>query len=224
MEQNNLGLLEAETPISRADIVALVNRIYFRNVRESEELRDWMLRDFHPWIPLAAGRTAPPTALFRSPVAEILPAYFLGVNTTILSCDPSQPASRRKATSSNESTDVAESNDDLSSFECHHLGELEHYDDEELLGSMEEAAVGLWSSTGYYVVDRIALSGRVYGIYILWDIFFVHGESLTHERGQIAGEDWGYMPPPDEMLTCARIEDRLDEMNFNKRLEGTEVV
>ncbi|GME50707.1 hypothetical protein CONLIGDRAFT_108622 [Neofusicoccum parvum] len=84
-----------------------------------------------------------------SSTGEILPAFFLGVNTTVLPHEPSQPASRRKATSSDESSDTAESDGGLPGFEFHQLGELEDYDDEDLPASMEEMALDLWSSSGY---------------------------------------------------------------------------
>ncbi|EOD53183.1 hypothetical protein UCRNP2_23 [Neofusicoccum parvum UCRNP2] len=136
----------------------------FRNIRESEELRDWMLRHVRPWIPLGGGKGGTAQRLVPEPcglrphriiddldrsTGEILPACFLGVNTTVLPHEPSQPASRRKATSSDESSDAAESDDGPPGFEFHQLGELEDYDDEDLHGGMEEMALGLWSSTGY---------------------------------------------------------------------------
>ncbi|GME35292.1 hypothetical protein NpNSSI1_00005407 [Neofusicoccum parvum] len=52
-------------------------------------------------------------------------------------------------TSSDEPSDAAKSDDGPPGFEFHQMGELEHYDDEDLHGSMEEMALDLCSSTGY---------------------------------------------------------------------------
>ncbi|KAL1633538.1 hypothetical protein SLS58_011053 [Diplodia intermedia] len=186
-----------------------------------------------PWLPL--GRTSDGTGYRLLPKAygllphdqlfnkestpyKLLPPCFLGVNLTVQPREPSRPANRREANLSEASTRTAES----AGFEFQQLGVLQYYVGD-LPDTMKEAAEGGWEPTGYYVVARIAPSGCIDGLYVLFDMFPVEDE-YTGIRSQITGDTWGYMEPSDEQFTCARIGNRLGEMHFGKELLWTERV
>ncbi|OJD30408.1 uncharacterized protein BKCO1_610005 [Diplodia corticola] len=228
---------QCETPASPQEFVAHVDGMNFHNMQDADLLIDWQIRDVRPWLPL--GRTSDGTGYRLLPKAygllphdqlfnaestpyELLPPCFLGVNLTVQPREPSRPANRREANLSEESTRTAESDDNPPGFEFQQLGELQYYV-AALPDTIEDAAEGLWEPTGYYVVARIAPTGCIDGLYVLFDMFPVEDE-YTGIRSQITGDEWGYMEPSDEQFTCARIGNRLGEMRFGKELLWTERV
>ncbi|KAL1614616.1 hypothetical protein SLS54_009586 [Diplodia seriata] len=216
---------QCKTPASPEEFVAHVDGMNFHNMQDADLLIDWQIRDVRPWLPL--GHTSDGTGYRLLPKAygllphdqlfnkestpyKLLPPCFLGVNLTVQPREPSRTANRRD-----------ESDDNPPGFEFQQLGVLQ-YCVGDLPDTMQEAAEGEWEPTGYYVVARIAPSGCIDGLYVLFDMF--PEDEYTGIRSQITRDIWGYMEPSNEKFTCARIGNRLGEMRFGKELLWTERV
>ncbi|KAL1614614.1 hypothetical protein SLS54_009584, partial [Diplodia seriata] len=204
MERNATAIQEARTPVDKDAFVQQVDSIDFRHGAERTKLVEWMLRDVRPWVPLGrdhegtAYRLMPeayglrpqqPDAAAKDTHHDLLPLSLLGVNTTVQPKQPAQPANRRKENLSEVSTRTAESDDDPPGFEFHQLGILEEYGDD-LPDNMAEAAEGPWHRTGFYVVARLGNTGRIDGVYIIFDMF---PTGANGQRRQITDANWGML-------------------------------
>lgn len=221
-------------PISRQELINMVDEGNFATRSDADKLINGMVRDVRPWLPLGYDASGTYYRLATNPYTlrpqrtklpltdrEILPLCFLGVNTTIQPREPAHPLNRRKANLSEESTRSAES-DDVSSpgFEFHQLGELEFYpDSEEFPGTEKEAAEGYWAPTGYSVVARIASNGHIHGLYVIYNMF-----PNVDDQSCRSTTKWGAMPPSNQEFTCARIGDKLGGMGWNKQIQWKEMV
>jgi hypothetical protein len=178
----------------------------------------------NPWE-LQPHQTAPPTTT----ASQVLPDWFLGLNSTIQPRYPALPLSHRKAGLSEQSTASADSDDAEQSpgFEFFQLGRLEWVED----SPWDRAQAGFygpdgpdWLDTAFVVVARLSNTGHCDGIYIVADMF---PEDETGKREAIVGPEWGKLPGagPEQQFSCARVGRCLgDLVSFDTELKWTDVI
>ncbi|KAK3934139.1 hypothetical protein QBC46DRAFT_428946 [Diplogelasinospora grovesii] len=162
---------------------------------------------------------------------ELIDGSILGVNTTIQPREPALPVSRRNANLSEQLTRSAESDDDHApGFIFFQLGTLQYtwhnYEDnwssdiaEGVAANMDDDEVN-WLDTNFYLVARLGQSGRINGVYAIYDMFQAYGDSSY--RRQITHDRWGILPPysggQTQQFSMARIGDTLGCLGYRKPL------
>ncbi|KAL7899013.1 hypothetical protein HDV63DRAFT_379171 [Trichoderma sp. SZMC 28014] len=232
--------------LTPARFIQIADRINFLNSAEREELMPGLTWRYRPWIPLGYEDTtfyrllpsihnlAPQKPEYPKTNYEVLDTAFLGVNTTVQPREPSQPRNRRALNLSEQSTQSAESDDaDAPGFVFHELGELQSLlcdTFDELPRTLEEGdhpIIGTcWERTGFSVVARLGNSGRMDGIYVIYNMN-PWNEDIGSRR-QVKEDNWGIPPSsPEEQqvqFSCAKIGNALRDFGFGKRLRWTEQI
>lgn len=152
---------------------------------------------------------------------RVNPVGMLGVN--ILDIEASvQPSSH----SSCEPTKTEESISSTPAFISQKLGMLEYREDDEMPATMEEMEDELWDQTGYVVVAQINDEGHIGGLCVVFDKYpdIDDGCGIPYKNPRKVAGHCGTMPPAEVQMSCARIGSRLGEMNFDAKVEWTEVV
>ncbi|KAI2621118.1 hypothetical protein GGR54DRAFT_89515 [Hypoxylon sp. NC1633] len=239
-------LTHPEKIMTPAQLVNRIDSINFFNEDEHERLLTEGLRaHVRPWVPLGKignhlYRLAPSPAGLRAQREEdkqnpnLLPACYLGVNTTVQPQQPELPLSRRATNLSAQSDMSAESDDaDAPGFIFHQLGALEYIEadsEDELPTSLGEADDWDWERTCFMVVARLGPFGRASGIYVIFDMFPRQLDDLGGDYGrgprvQITHGNWGIPPScKGEQFSCARIGDMMAKFGFEHQLDWTEKI
>jgi len=224
------------TPVSRDNLINLVDRMDYTNDYKQAELVDALERDAKAWIPIGKDQTEyyrlVPGAYclmvreadYSTP-HELLSDNVLGVNTSVA---PRTPARGRQQNMSKVSTMSNGADDGKGGFVFHQLGTLEYFaGDRSQTTSMKKMGQGAWLSTGFCVGMRFDSVGRSQGIYIIYDMF---PENAYGDRVEIKGGDtWGRLVPDAALqFSCAKVGATLGELQPGptgfKALTLTEVI
>lgn len=221
--------------LTPARFVEIADSINFLNLAEHRELLPGLTWDFRPWIPLGYENTSfyrltpsiynliPQKGEYPLTNHELLDPAFLGVNTTVQPREPSVPSNRRVLNLSEQSTQLAESDDtEAPGFVFHELGELQCWECEttdEMPTTLEEGddCEGDWEETGFSVVARLSDSGHINGVYVIYNM--KPRLELSYKREQITHDSWGIPPSsPGEQFSCARIGNKMGDFGFKNKL------
>ncbi|KAL7948358.1 hypothetical protein V8C42DRAFT_314185 [Trichoderma barbatum] len=221
--------------LTPARFVEIADSINFLDPTDRKELLPGLTWAYRPWIPLGYENTTlyrllpsihnltPQKRRYPLTNHEVLDPAFLGVNTTVQPREPSLPLNRRALNLSEESTQSAESDDaDAPGFVFHELGVLQYLECEtadEMPTTLEEGddCEGDWEPTGFCVVARLSDTGRINGVYVIYNMN--PREEGWGEREQVTHGKWGIPPSsPGEQFSCACIGNTMKDFGFKVEL------
>jgi hypothetical protein len=171
----------------------------------------------------------------------LLQRYLLGVNFNVQPWQPKSSASSRTMNMPDESPrsgqSKVESNALIPGFIFFQLGELQaashglqsvYSGPEARKTLLEQQDDHSWEPTGFYLVARLGPTGKMAGVYAIYDEFPIHLD--TGRREHTRDHNWGVLPRGDADLardgigqfSLAKIGQRLGELGYHKRLRLTE--
>lgn len=227
--------------LTPARFVEIADSINFLEPMQLKELLPGLRWAYRPWIPLGYEKTTlyrllpsienlvPQIEKYPTTNHEILGPAFLGVNTTVQPREPSLPLNRRALNLSEQSTQSAESDDaEAPGFVFHELGQLQCLECEtadEMPTTLEEGddCEGDWEPTGFCVVARLSDTGRINGVYVIYNMN--PREEGWGKREQVTHGEWGIPPSsPGEQFSCARIGSAMRDFGFKTKLAWNDQV